>query len=182
MWIYLILLILIVFVLYVFLTFNSLIKLKNKVDEAFSVMDVYLKKRWDLIPNIVETVRGYASYEKKTIEDIIKHRNKIYDKMNIDEKFGTNKKIEEDLTKILAFKEAYPDLKANENYINLSKQLEKIEEDIANSRKYYNAVVRMYNDKIEMFPSNIIAKLFNFQKKKMFEINRDEKENIEVNL
>lgn len=166
--------------IYALTIYNSLVKLNNTVKEAFSTMDVYLKKRWDLIPNIVETVKGYAKHEKDTLEEVIKLRNSAYDTMTPNDKIKTNQELSSSVNKIMALAENYPDLKANENFKDLSSQLSKVEEDIANSRKYYNAVVRNYNDKVEMFPSNIFAGIFGHKSKKMFEVESQERENVKV--
>lgn len=172
--------ILLLLVLYALSTYNALVGLNNKVKEAFSTMDVYLKKRWDLIPNIVETVKGYAKHESETLENVIKLRNSAYDNMSDNEKIKTNEALTSGINKIMALAESYPDLKANENFRDLSNQLTKIEDDIANSRKYYNGVVRIFNNKTEMFPSNIFAKLFGFKSKEMFEAAASERENVKV--
>ena len=145
-------------------------------------MDVYLKKRWDLIPNIVETVKGYAKHEKDTLEEVVELRNSTYDKMSDDEKIKTNEQLSSSISKIMVLAEAYPDLKANENFKNLSKELSKVEDDIANSRKYYNGIVRIYNNNVEMFPSNIFARLFGYKSKSMFEASTNERENVKVEL
>lgn len=180
MWLYIIIAIVVILLLLVFSTYNSLVKLNNKVEEAFSTMDVYLKKRWDLIPNIVETVKGYAKHEESTLKEIINLRNTSYDSMSTNDKVEVNNKLSQGVTKLMAIAEAYPDLKANENFKDLSNQLTKVEEDIANSRKYYNGTVRMFNDKVQMFPSNIIAGMFGYKAKKMFEISESERENVKV--
>ena len=182
MLIYIILLIIISIIIYAFALYNNFVKLNNKVKEAFSTMDVYLKKRWDLIPNIVETVKGYAKHEKDTIEEVVELRNSTYDKMSDDEKIKTNEQLSSSISKIMVLAEAYPDLKANENFKNLSKELSKVEDDIANSRKYYNGVVRIYNNNVEMFPSNIFARLFGYKSKSMFEASANERENVKVEL
>ena len=169
-------------ILYFLLTYNRFIKLKNKVEEAFATMDVYLKKRWDLIPNIVETVKGYAKHEKATLKEVVELRNSAYEKMSDEEKIKTNEQLSSGINKIMALAEAYPELKANENFKDLSNQLTKIEDDIANSRKYYNGVVRIYNNKVEMFPSNIFAGLFGYKSKAMFEASANERENVKVEL
>ncbi len=182
MWIYIIIAIIAVILIYIFALYNSFVKLTNKVKEAFSTMDVYLKKRWDLIPNLVETVKGYAEHEKSTLKEVIELRNSNYDDMSDDQKIKANKQISRNISKIMALAEAYPDLKANENFLNLQNDLKLIEDEIAQSRKYYNAVVRIYNNKVEMFPSNIFAKLFGYKSKSMFEINSDERENVKVEL
>ena len=170
---------------YTFITYNSLIGLRNKVNEAFATMDVYLKKRWDLIPNIVETVKGYAQHEKDTLENVINLRNsatRSYDAMSIEDKIGTNEKLSAGVSKILALAENYPDLKANQSFLDLSTQLAKVEDDIVNARKYYNAVVKNMNNKVQMFPSNIFAGIFGFKEMAMFEADQAEREHVKVNL
>ncbi len=175
-----ILIVLVILFLYGFIIYNSFIKLSNKVQEAFSTMDVYLKKRWDLIPNIVETVKGYAKHEKDTLKEVIELRNGNYDDLSQSEKLKANEQINKNITKLMALRESYPELKANENFLSLSEDLKKVEEDIANSRKYYNAVVRLYNNKVEMFPSNLLAFVFGYKTKRMFEANSSERETIKV--
>lgn len=182
MWLYIIIAIVVVLLLLVFSFYNSLIKLNNRVEEAFSTMDVYLKKRWDLIPNVVETVKGYAQHERETLEEVISLRNNSYDKMNTDDKIDINSKVSNEINRVMAIAESYPELKASENFRDLSNQLTRVEEDIANSRKYYNATVRDYNNKVEMFPSNIIAKMLGYKVKVMFEISDDERRNVKVKL
>lgn len=182
MWVYIIIAIVILLIIYICAIYNSLVNLNNKVKEAFSTMDVYLKKRWDLVPNIVETVKGYAKHEKDTLEKIVELRNSSYNKMSDDEKIKKNQELSSGISKIMALAEAYPDLKASENFNELSNQLSKIEDDIANSRKYYNGVVRMYNNKVEMFPSNIFAGLFGYKSKSMFEASENERENVKIQL
>ncbi len=182
MWLYIIIAIVVIILIALFVTYNSLVQLNNKVKEAFATMDVYLKKRWDLIPNIVETVKGYTNHEKNTLKEVIELRNSAYDKMSDDEKIKTNEQLSKGINKIMALAEAYPDLKASENFKDLSNQLTKVEDDIANSRKYYNGTVRIYNNKVEMFPSNIIAKIFGYKSKNMFEASEIERENVKVEL
>lgn len=174
--------ILLILILYFILTSNKLIKLNNQMKEAFSTMDVYLKKRWDLIPNIVEVVKGYVKHEEKTLTEVTEIRKSNYSKMSVDEKLNTNEELSNKINKIMALIESYPDLKANENFKDLSKQLMKVEDEIAQSRKYYNATVRDFNNKVEMFPSNIVAKIFGYKKAKMFEIDATERENVKVEL
>lgn len=179
---YLIIGVIALLVIYVLVTYNGFVKVRNQVEEAFSTMDVYLKKRWDLIPNIVETVKGYAKHEKSTLSEVVKLRNGAYDDMSSDEKIKANQQLSKGITKIMALAEQYPDLKANENFKDLSTQLTKIEDEIANSRKYYNATVREFNNKVQMFPSNIIAMLFGYKARVMFEANEEERKNVKVSL
>lgn len=173
---------LVIILIYILLLFNSLIKLNNNVEEAFSTMDVYLKKRWDLIPNIVETIKSYSKYEKTVFKDIVELRNKSYENMTYEDKIKLNEKLSKNINTFIILSEEYPKLKSNESYINLIKELSKIEEDIANARKYYNGTVRIYNNKVEIFPNNIFARIFGYKVKPMFKINNDEKESVKVNL
>lgn len=182
MWLWIILAVIILIIIYAFILYNNFISLDNKVKEAFSTMDVYLKKRWDLIPNLVETVKGYAKYEEETLTRVTKLRNTVYNEMTNDEKIINNEELSSNVSKIMALKEAYPELKANENFIDLSNKLTKIEDDIANARKYYNGTVRIYNNKVQMFPNNIFAKIFNYKTKRMFEASLEDKQNIKINL
>ena len=179
---YLVIVIIAILVIYVLVTYNVLVKLKNRVDESFSTMDVYLKKRWDLIPNIVQTVKGYANHEKTTLSEVIKLRNGVYDDMTNNEKINANQQLSNNIIKLMALAEQYPDLKANENFKDLSIELTKLEDEIANSRKYYNGTVREFNDKVQMFPSNIVAKIFGYKTKAMFKASEEEKKNVKVNL
>lgn len=162
--------------------YNRGIKLRNYVKEAFSTMDVYMKKRWDLIPNLVETVKGYAGHEKDLLEKIAKLRSSNYSTMSDAQKLETNSELTNVLTRFFAVAENYPDLKANQNYMQLSSELSSIEKDIANSRKYYNGTVRELNTFLEVFPTNIIGSIFGFQKEKMFEISEAERQNVKVNF
>ena len=161
--------------------YNSFIKLKNSCEEAFSTMDVYMKKRFDLIPNLVETVKGYAAHEKETLEKVMAARNGIQSAATVEEKMAQENVLTGTLKSLFAVAEAYPDLKANSKVLDLQNQLNLVEEDIANSRKYYNAVVKQFNTKCEMFPSNIIASMFHFERKPMFEVDSaEERKNVEV--
>ena len=161
--------------------YNSFIKLRNNSEEAFSTMDVYMKKRFDLIPNLVETVKGYAAHEKETLEKVIAARNSIQSATTVEEKMARENVLQGTLKSLFAVAEAYPDLKANTNFLDLQDQLKSVEEDIANSRKYYNAVVKQFNTKCETFPSNIVASIFHFERKPMFEVNSaEERQNVEV--
>lgn len=166
--------------LYILSLYNKLVRLTNKIEEAFSTMDVYLKKRWDLIPNLLETTKGYMKHEKEVLTELTDLRKKGYDKLSNEEKIQTNEKMSIGLEKLMAVAENYPDLKANTNFQQLSSNLTKVEEDIANARKYYNGTVRTYNDTVEMFPSNIIAKKFGYTTKEMFEVDEKERENVQV--
>ncbi len=166
--------------LYFLFTHNRLVELENSVDEAFSTMDVYLKKRWDLVPNLVETVKGYTKYESETLKEIIELRTNSYSSLSNEEKLNKNMMLTKGITKIMALAESYPDLKSSENFQFLSSQIEEIENEIAQARKYYNAVVKEFNDKVEMIPSNIVAKMMRLTSKTMFNIIEEERANIKV--
>lgn len=179
---YIVITIIVLLGIYVLIQYNDFVKLRNRVKEAFSTMDVYLKKRWDLIPNLVEVIKGYTKHESEVLEQVVKLRNLSYDNMSLSEKIDNNQQLTNDISRLMVVAENYPDLKASQNFLDLASQLAKIEDEIANARKYYNAVVRQLNNKCEMFPSNIIARLFNFKMAKMFETSEDEKNNVKVEL
>ena len=179
---YVVIAIIAVLVIYLIVQYNAFVKANNIVKEAFSTMDVYLKKRWDLIPNLVEVVKGYAKHEKETFNQITSLRTNSYDSIPMDKKINVNEQLEHGITKIMAIAENYPELKANENYAKLCADITKIEEEIANSRKYYNGAVRELNNEIQMFPSNIVAGVFGFKQANMFEANAEERNNVKVSL
>lgn len=161
--------------------YNGFIKGKNNVEEAFATMDVYLKKRYDLIPNLVETVKGYAKHESETLGRVIEARNMAAGASTMEDKIQGENMLNGTLKSLFAVAESYPDLKANTNFLDLQNQLKSIEEDIANARKYYNAVVKQFNNKCEMFPSNILANIFKFERKPMFEVDaEEERKNVKV--
>lgn len=161
--------------------YNGFIRLRNMVEEAFSTMDVYLKKRYDLIPNLVETVKGYAQHEASTFEKVVQARSMAANATTVEEKIQGENMLTGALKSLFALAEAYPELKANVNFLDLQTQLQKVEEDIANSRKYYNAVVKEYNTKLEIFPNSIIAGIFRFMRKPMFEVSEAaERERVDV--
>ena len=162
--------------------YNKAVILKNYVSEAFSTMDVYLKKRWDLLPNLIETVKSYTAHEKNLLTELTKIRSQNYEELSDGEKLNANLQIGQILPKIHAVAESYPDLKANQNYSLLMQQMEAIENDIANSRKYYNGTVRELNTFLELFPTSLIGMIFHFQKAKMFEAQVAERENVKAEL
>ncbi|MGI6722224.1 MAG: LemA family protein [Anaerovoracaceae bacterium] len=173
--------IVVILVIWFISAYNGFIKLRNQVEESFSTMDVYMKKRFDLIPNLVETVKGYASHEKETLASVTAARSAVAGSSTTEERLQNENILSGTLRSLFAVSEAYPDLKANQNFLDLQQQLQKVEEDILNARKYYNAVVRKFNTKCEVFPSNIIAGMFHFERKPMFEVdNEQERQNVKV--
>lgn len=144
--------------------YNSLVKAKNKAEEAVAGIDAHLSQRFDLIPNLVETVKGYAKHEKDTLENVIKARNMAMNANGVAAKDEADNILSGALKSLFALSESYPDLKANANFISLQQELSSIEKDLLNARKYYNATARAFNDRIATFPSNLIASMFHFSK------------------
>lgn len=169
------------FVVWVISKYNKFIQGNNKVEEAFSTMDVYLKKRYDLIPNLVETIKGYTKHESETLENVISARNMAVQAQSLDEKIQGEKNFQSMLGPLYAISEQYPNLKADQHFVKLQDELRNIETEIANSRKFYNAVCVRFNNLVEMFPSNILAGIFHFTKKPLYEIEDvAQRENVKV--
>ncbi len=160
--------------------YNQFIRLKNQTDEAWSGIDVQLKRRYDLIPNLVETVKGYAKHEKETFDKVTQARSQAINASTVKEQANAENMLAGTLKSLFALAEAYPELKANQNFLNLQSQLSEIEDQIQMSRRFYNGNVRDYNILCETFPSVFIANLFSFTKKEFFEINEAEKANVKV--
>ncbi len=161
--------------LYVMMAYNGLVKARQMAEEAWSGIDVQLKRRADLIPNLIETVKGYAAHEKGTLEEVVKLRNQAQavPAGDVEGRAVAEGLLGQALGKLFALAEAYPDLKANENFAELQASLETIEGEIQMSRRYYNGAARDLNVKVESFPSNLIAGQFGFAKKPYFEITNE---------
>jgi len=170
--------IVILLTLYGVSVYNSLIKLRNMVRNAWSDIDVQLKKRHDLIPNLVETVKGYAAHEKTVLENVTKARSMAAQAKGPEESAQAENMLTQALRQLFAVVENYPDLKANQNFLALQEELRNVENQIQEARRYYNAVVRDYNIRTESFPSNIIASIFNFKKEEFFEIEEPEEREV----
>jgi LemA protein len=150
--------------------YNSLVQLRVRADSAWSDIDVQLKRRHDLIPNLVETVKGYAAHEKGTFENVAKYRSAAMSATSVEERGQAEGMLTQALRGLLAVAEAYPQLRASEQFQSLQASLNQLEDALQNSRRYYNAVVRDLNTKIQSFPTNIIAGMFNLQQRQFFEI------------
>lgn len=174
--VWVVLIILIILIVLIVFGYNQLIKLRNMVKDQWSQIDVLLKRRCDLIPNLVETVKGYAKHEKDTLEAVINARNKSVTANSINDSTVANSELTGALNKLFALSEAYPDLKANSNFIDLQKNLKETEDKIAYARQFYNDTVLKYNNKVEMIPTNIVALLFGFKKYDFFEILDEERQ------
>lgn len=161
--------------------FNRLVSLKNRSDEAWSDIDVQLKRRHDLIPNLVETVKGYAKHEKELFEKVTKARTEAISSKSMVDKAKAENQITAALKSVFAVAENYPNLKANENFVELQREITDTEDKIQAARRFYNGNVRDLDIAIESFPSNIIAGMFHYQKKELFELDDvAERQNVEV--
>lgn len=180
MWWIIIIVVLVLIILSIISTYNELVRLRNKVKDQWSQIDVQLKRRCDLIPNLVETVKGYAKHEKGTLEAVIKARNTFLTAKSPEDEMKASKEVTNALNKLFALAEAYPDLKANENFTSLQNTLSETEDKISYARQFYNDNVMNYKNKIEMFPSNIVAGIFNFKPEPFFEATEEERKNVEV--
>ncbi|MBO5736573.1 MAG: LemA family protein [Clostridia bacterium] len=167
-------------------TRNDFVRLKNRVEEGMSTIDVYLKKRFDLIPNLVETVKGYAKHESETLEKVVEARNLSMGARTTEEKMAAANGLSSSLrTLFTAISESYPDLKANTNFIDLQQQLKNIEGELEGARRYYNGVVKSFNTKLELFPANIVGKRMgeDYTKKSYFELDSaEERNNVKVSF
>ena len=157
--------------------YNGLVRGRNTVEEAFSTMDVYLKKRYDLIPNLVDIVKGYAKHETDTLQEVTKMRVNAQ-KGDLNTAIDSEVKIGDALQSLLVVVEKYPDLKANTNFLDLQERLSKMEEEIAFSRRYYNGSVREYNNKCQMFPFNLIAGVFGFKALPMYQVESEQERKV----
>ncbi len=175
-----ILFIVLVILLSVLKMYNDFIKLKNKIKQAESGIDVYLNQRFDLIPNLVECVKSYTKYETETLDKIVELRNSYNQNNGLDLEKATE--LNNNINKILVVAENYPELKSSEQYLNLQKNLSKVESQLQAARRIYNNDVTNYNTKIDTVPANIIATIFGFKKADLFQIEEYKKENINIEL
>ncbi len=167
-------------VLWIIGLFNKLIRLKNEVANSLAQIDVQLKRRYDLIPNLVETVKGYAKHEKGVLTDVTKARTAVMNAKSLKEKANANNMLSETLKSLFAVSESYPDLKANQNFLQLQEELTGTENKISYSRQHYNDMVMMFNNRTQMFPANLIASILGFSKMELFEAPAAEKEPVKV--
>ncbi|MCX7624779.1 MAG: LemA family protein [Candidatus Sumerlaeaceae bacterium] len=164
------LIILVLVILWVIGTYNALVAMRVEVDNAWAQIDVQLKRRYDLIPNLVETVKGYAAHERETLEKVIQARNIAMQAQGVAEKAQAENMLTSTLRSIFALAEAYPNLKANENFLALQEELSSTENRIAFARQYYNDSVMRFNARIQQFPANIVANMFGFSRRDFFEV------------
>lgn len=169
-----------IFLIYVWVVYNSLITANLRIKEAWSQIDVQLKRRTDLIPNLVETVKGYAKHEKSVFEEVTKARTSLMGAKSTEDKAAANNMLSETLKSLFAVSENYPDLKANQNFLSLQGELSDTENKIAYSRQFLNSNVLDYNTRLGIFPSSIIGKMFNFKPAEFFQVSEDEKKPVKV--
>lgn len=174
--------IVLVLLIWFFGTYNKLVNLRNKKDDQWSQIEVQLKRRADLIPNVVETVKGYAKHEKGTFEEVIKARNTYVTAKTPEEEMKAAGEVTGALSKLFALSENYPELKANENFLSLQNDLKDTEDKISYARGFYNDTVLTYNNKVEMVPSNIVAGICGFKKAAFFEADEKDKETPKVSF
>ena len=179
-WIIGITVVIVLIVLYIVATYNGLVGMRNRVKDQWAQIDVQLKRRFDLIPNLVETVKGYADHEQETLKGVIEARNKFNVAKTPEEEMKANDQLSNFVSKLFALSESYPDLKANQNFMSLQADLKDTEDKIASARQFYNDTVLTLNNKIEMFPSNIVASMFKFTKEPYFEANEESREAVKV--
>jgi LemA protein len=177
---WILLIILAVVILAIVLMYNGLIRLKNRVDEAWSDIDVQLKRRHDLIPNLVNTVKGYAAHEKEVFEKVTEARSRAMGAGSAADKAEAENILSNTLKSLFAVAEAYPDLKANQNFLELQRELTDTEDKIQAARRFYNGNVRDFNTKIQVFPTNILAGMLGFKEREFFQAEEGEKEAVEV--
>jgi LemA protein len=168
--------------IYVWITYNGLVGLRNRIENAWAQIDVQLKRRYDLIPNLVETVKGYATHEKETLDAVIRARNSAMAASGPQDQAQAENMITGALKSVFALSEAYPDLKANQNFLNLQEELTGTEGRIAYARQFYNDSVVRYNTKIQKFPANTIAGRFNFTEREYFEVDEVSRGTVEVDF
>ena len=176
MWVIILIAVVAIIVLFVINTYNTLVGLRNKVKDQWAQIDVQLKRRFDLIPNLVETVKGYATHEKETFDAVISARAKAMSANTKEDEMKASGELTQALGRLMAISEAYPELKANTNFVSLQNSLQETEDKIAYARQFYNDAVLNYKNKIEMFPSNIVAGMFNFKAEPFFEAEEAAKE------
>jgi LemA protein len=172
----------VLFAIYALVTYNSLVSMRNRIENAWAQIDVQLKRRYDLIPNLVETVKGYASHERGTLEAVVQARNMAMSAQGPQDQAAAENMITGALKSVFALSEAYPDLKANQNFLNLQEELTGTEGRIAYARQFYNDTVYSYNTKIQSVPSNVIAKQFKFAEREYFEVDDAGRGNVQVDF
>lgn len=179
-WLYVLVGIVLILVIYVISVYNNLVTLRTKVKNQWAQIEVQLKRRFDLIPNLVETVKGYAKHEKETLEEVISARNTYLSAKTPEDMMAASGELTGVVSKLFALSESYPDLKADKSFVKMQEDLKDTEDKIAYARQFYNDIVMKYNATIERFPTNVIANMFKFEHKEFFAANEVERETVKV--
>lgn len=174
--------IIVLVLLIIILIYNSLVRTKNQVENSWAQIDVQLKRRNDLIPNLVETVKGYAKHERGVFNEVTKARTAVMRAKSVEDKAEASNMLSDTLKSLFAVAENYPNLKANENFLQLQEELSGTENKIAYSRQHYNDMVMRFNTKIQVFPNNIFAGMFSFKRQELFKAPEEEKKNVKVSF
>lgn len=181
-WLIVVIVIVVLLVLWVAATYNKLVKARNRVKDQWAQIDVQLKRRFDLIPNLVETIKGYTKHESETLENVIKARNTYLAANTPEEQMEADGELNKVVSKLFALAESYPDLKANTNFMELQEELTKTEEKIAMARQFYNDTVLQYNNTVQLFPGVLIAGMLGFTTEKFIEASQEERANVKVDF
>src|SRR5574344_1770889 len=179
-WLWIVIGVVVLIILLVIGVYNKLIVLKNRVKDQWAQIDTVLKRRFDLIPNLVETVKGYAKHESDTLENVVKARNTYVSATTKEDQMKANGELTQAISKLFALSESYPELKANENFMSLQKELTDTEDKIQYARQFYNDTVLNYNNACEVFPTVIVANMFGFKQETFFKAEEQERQNVKV--
>ena len=182
MWWIILIIVVVLIIAWAFATYNKLVDLRNRVKDQWAQIDVQLKRRFDLIPNLVETVKGYAKHESSTLDAVINARNSFNTAGTKEEEIKASGELTGMLNRLFALAEAYPDLKANQNFVSLQNDLRDTEDKISTMRQFYNDTVLTYNNKVQSIPSNIVASIAHFKEESFFEIDEKDKETPKVSF
>ena len=177
-----IILVVVLIVLWIIAVANKLTRKRMKAEQAFADVDVYLTQRYDLIPNLVSTVKGYTKHEKETFEAVVNARNSAVSATNMNDKIDADNNVTEAIGKLFALAESYPELKANTNFVKLQDSLESIEKDLVGARRYFNAAAQAYNLATKVIPDVIVARIFGFQPMNMFTASEEQRKNVKVDF
>ncbi|MFT4313328.1 MAG: LemA family protein [Candidatus Woesearchaeota archaeon] len=172
----------VIFLLFIWILYNSLIRVKNQVENAWAQIDVQLKRRADLIPNLIETVKGYVKHEKGVLTEVTKARTQLMNAGSVSDKAQADNMLAGTLKSLFAVAENYPDLKANQNFLQLQEELAGTENKVSYARQHYNDMVMKFNTKIQLFPNNIFANVLRFTQKDMFKASTEERKNVKVSF
>lgn len=171
-----------ILIIFVWSLYNGLVRVRNQTRNAWAQIDVQLKRRADLIPNLVKTVKGYAKHEKSVLSDVTNARSQLMQAEGASKKAEADNMLSDTLKSLFAVAEAYPDLKANQNFMQLQEELSSTENKVAYARQHYNDMVMKFNNKVEIFPNNVLAGMLNFTKQEQFQVSEADRKNVDINF